>query len=238
MKRLKPISPKSSPPSKDPSTGRLSVVRLPQLPSPAISATTSSRLSTLPHLPAASGRLLDFDIETRRIGFHDGGRFAPTGCEPVIVAAAWSTGRIETRSLGQTWREDDARAILEWFVGLWEEAEAVTGHYIRKFDLPILNGCLREWGYPPLSPKPTIDTKDDMVKAAGMSKSQENLSEMLRIGSKKFHMNDQLWRQVARLTPYGLEEARKRVVADVRQHRKLRQELAKEWLHPRRVWAA
>lgn len=143
---------------------------------------------------------------------------------------------MEWRSLNTTWREADAREMLEWFSELWNEADAITGHYIRKFDLPIINGCMFEWGYPPLAPKLTIDTQADIPRIAGMSKSQENLGEMLDIGSKKFHMNDTLWRDVARLTRYGLDEAQKRVVDDVRQHQELRERLSGDWLKAARMW--
>ena len=182
-------------------------------------------------------RILDFDIETRRIGFFEGSKFGPSGCEPVIIAASWGPeDPVETRSLRSVWTEFDARLMLEWFVDLWERADVVTGHYIRKFDLPILNGCLFEWGYPPLSPKLTSDTQADIPKIGGLSKSQENLSEMLRIGSKKFHMNDTLWRSVARLTRDGLHEATTRVVDDVRQHQELRERLSGHWLKRAKTW--
>jgi len=195
------------------------------------------RLAPISSGPLPAQKILDFDIETRKIGFHDGGRFAPTGCEPVIIACSWSQDDpVDYRSLGTQWREKDARAMLEWFVELWDEATHATGHYIRKFDLLILNGCLLEWGYDPLKPKLTIDTQQDIPKVGGMSKSQENLSEMLNIGSKKFHMNDALWRQVARLTRYGLDEAQKRVVDDVRQHQELRERLSGSWLKQPRMW--
>jgi hypothetical protein len=155
----------------------------------------------------------------------------------VIIAASWEQGvPAEYRSLNQTWTETRARHILEWFVGLWDEADVVTGHYIRKFDIPIINGCLFEFGYPPLQPKFTIDTHGDMPRIAGMSKSQENLGDMLRVGSKKFHMNDTLWRAVSRLTKDGLEEARVRVVSDVAQHQDLRVSLSRDWLKAGRWW--
>jgi hypothetical protein len=190
--------------------------------------------------PIENSRLelvLDFDIETRKIGFHDGGRFAPAGCEPVIIAASFSRDDpVEFRSLSTTWSEKDAVEMLEWFIDLWDQADAVTGHYIRKFDLPIINGALLEHGMKPLSAKRTIDTQADIPKIAGLSRSQENLGEMLRIGSKKFHMNDTLWRDVARLTRHGLDEAQKRVIDDVRQHQELRERLSGDWLKSPKVW--
>lgn len=126
--------------------------------------------------------------------------------------------------------------MLEWFVSLWDEADLVTGHYLTKFDLPILSGCLLEWGYAPLAPRRVLDTQRHLKKVAGLSKSQENLSEMLKIGSKKFHAADQDWRSVARLTPEGLGLARKRVVSDVKQHKQLVAGLG-PWLNSARAWS-
>ena len=32
-------------------------------------------------------RILDFDIETRKVGFFQAGKFSPDGCEPTAIAA-------------------------------------------------------------------------------------------------------------------------------------------------------
>lgn len=181
-------------------------------------------------------RILDFDIETRRIGFHNGGRFNPDGCEPVIIAAAWEGQPAETWSLRPTWSERDARKMLVEFRKLYDAADVVTGHYIRKFDLPILNGALLEWGMEPLGRKLTVDTKLDLLNVAGLSQSQENLSALKDLEESKFHMNDNWWRKVARLTPEGLLLAKTRVVQDVRQHQELRSSLQR-WLKPPQVWS-
>lgn len=186
-------------------------------------------------LRSSTARVLDFDIETRRIGFHNGGRFNPDGCEPVIIAAAWEGEPVQTWSLGQRWREKDARAMIAAFRSLYDEADVVTGHYIRKFDLPILNGACLEWGWPPLGPKLTIDTKLDLRSAQGMSASQENLASLKALEASKFHMNDNWWRKVARLTPEGLDLALTRVRADVVQHQELRAALS-GWFVAPRVW--
>lgn len=172
-------------------------------------------------------RILDFDIETRKIGFHDGGRFAPAGCEVVILAASWEgEDEVKTWSLSSKWSEKDARTITEAFIKLYDKADAVSGHYIRKFDLPILNGACLEWGYGPLSEKLVFDTKVDLASVAGLSQSQENLAGLLRLEQSKFHMSDNEWRSVARLTPEGLALAKERVVDDVLQHKALRASLS------------
>ena len=183
-------------------------------------------------------RILDFDIETRRIGFHNGGRFNPDGCEPVTIAAAWEGEEAQVWSLGTRWSERDARRMLAAFRDLYAEADVVTGHYIRKFDLPILNGAMFEFGLPLLDEKRVIDTKTDMVDIAGQSASQENLSALKELEASKFHMNDTWWRKVARLTPEGLDLARQRVVGDVRQHQELRAALTADGaLKPAAVWS-
>lgn len=179
-------------------------------------------------------RVLDFDIETRRIGFHSAGRFAPDGCEPVTIGAAFDGDPVSVWSLNPKWNERDARYMVTRFKRLYDEADMVTGHYIRKFDLPILNGACLEWGLGPLSPKLVLDTKTDLLDVAGLSKSQENLSALLRLEESKFHMNDNGWRAVARLLPDALELAKTRVVSDVLQHQSLRVALA-DWLKPA-VW--
>lgn len=180
--------------------------------------------------------VLDFDIETRRIGFHNGGRFNPDGCEPVIIAAAFDGEPVKTMSLKPLWSERDARRMMRWFRELWDEADVVTGHYIRKFDLPILNGSLMEWGMEPLSQKLTLDTKLDLKEVGGLSQSQENLSALKDLEASKFHMNDNWWRKVARLTPEGLALAEERVITDVQQHQELRTALSR-WFKSHVVWS-
>lgn len=182
-------------------------------------------------------RVLDLDIETRRIGFHNAGRFAPDGCEPVIIAMSWddTPHRVETYSLNPRWSERDARRMVGAFRKAYDEADVITGHYITKFDLPILNGACLEWGLPPLGQKLVIDTKTGLLDIAGLSASQENLSALHDLEASKFHMNDNWWRKVARLTPEGLALAAERVVSDVIQHRMLREALS-DWISTS-VWS-
>lgn len=180
-------------------------------------------------------RTLHFDIETRRVGFFTAGKFSPDGCEPIAIAAGWADQRpIHVWVLGDTTTE----AMLAGFREMYDEADIVSGHYVRRFDLPILNGAMMERGYLPLAAKLVSDTKGDLVARAGLSASQENLAEMLRLAEDKFHMNDTRWRHATRLEPEGLELAKKRVVGDVRQHKQLRAALIDGgWLKPPRRWA-
>lgn len=178
--------------------------------------------------------ILDFDIETRRVGFHSGGRFAPDGCEPIAIAWSWvGSDDVDCWMLGK-W---PVRVMLEQFRFAWDEADIVTGHYIRKFDLPILNGAMMEHGLPSLGAKLTSDTKQDLMTRAGLSASQENLAGMYGLIEDKYHMGDYAWRESSRLTPEGIAETRKRVTDDVRQHKALRAKLIEAgFLRPPRIW--
>lgn len=142
-----------------------------------------------------------------------------------------------TFSLRPLWDEGDMQLMLGKFRQAWDVADIVTGHYIRKFDLPILNGSLFEFGFPLLDEKLVVDTKTDLVDIQGLSKSQENLSALKELEESKFHMNDNWWRKVARLQPEGLRLAKERVVKDVIQHQKLRASLAEAGaLKPPSLW--
>lgn len=179
-------------------------------------------------------RVLDFDIETRRIGFHTAGRFAPDGCEPVAIAASWM-GSDDVRC----WAQPDvsSESMLLGFKKLYDEADIVTGHYIRKFDLPILNGAMLEHGLPLLGPKLTSDTMLDLVRFAGMSKSQENMSLTLGVDEGKFHMSDFKWRRVARLDPAMMRDCYERATSDIKQNKAYRQRLIDaKALKPPKVW--
>jgi hypothetical protein len=167
-------------------------------------------------------RILDFDIETRRIGFHDAGRFAPGGCEPIAVAWKWvDDGALEVRALPERWSHYQLHKLVTPLFEAMAQADIVTGHYIRKFDLPILAGVALELGIEMPAPLLTVDTKLDLQNVAGLSQSQENLGELLGLEASKFHMNDHRWREAARLTKAGMDAARERVVDDVIQHAQL-----------------
>lgn len=184
-------------------------------------------------------KILDFDIETRRIGFHSAGMFAPDGCEPIAIG--WSfIGEggvsVETRVMNRVWSKSALKGMVQPLFRAMREADLVTGHYIRKFDLPILAGVAMELGLT-MPEVQVIDTKVDLKKVAGLSQSQENLSLMLGVEAEKFPMADNDWREGARLTRKGLDEAQVRVEKDVRQHMKLYEALVEEErLHAPSPW--
>lgn len=179
-------------------------------------------------------RILDFDIETRKVGFHNGGKFGPDGCEPITIAACW----VDTMEV-KVWLQPQHTLpeMLAGFLEMYDAAEMVTGHYVRKFDLPIITGALLEHGKRPLGRKLVCDTKCDLIDFAGLSKSQENLGAMLALAEAKYHMNDHRWRSSSRLDPDGVKEATVRACEDVRQHMALRSALAAAGaLRAPRVW--
>ena len=242
MIRLTPISPERLP---TPSPERNSTVEpsekplsaLPSLPSSQPELVHQERQSKLAELKTPRARILDFDIETRLVGFYQAGRFKPAGCEPIAIGCSW-VGEDEVHSvLLSEASHDNVVAMLEWFLEFYAEATMVTGHYITKFDLPILNGACLEWGLPPMSGKLAQDTKTGLITFEGLSKSQENLSKMLQIGSGKYHMSDADWRRATRLTSGGQKRERKRVESDVRQHKEMREELLRRgMLNPPVMW--
>lgn len=177
-------------------------------------------------------RWLDFDIENRPLSYWMPDR--PTA-EITAIAAAF-VGEKDSMRVFLLGRET-LPEVLAGFVDMYDQAGAVTGHYIRKHDLPIINGALMELGMAPLQQKLTQDTKLDMVRKADIPATQEFLSEMLGVRAPKVQMTQAKWREANRLTPEGLALTEKRVAGDVRQHMKLRKAMLKAGLlKSPRVW--
>jgi len=165
-------------------------------------------------------RVLDFDIENRPLTYL-GSDF--TTAEVTAIAWAWTDQPqdVTVYLLGEV----DLPDILAAFVHSYNQADVVTGHFILGHDLPMLNGALLEMGMPPLGDKLVQDTKVHLVRAKGISRSQESLGAMLDLEQPKVQMNQSKWRAANRLTPEGLAHVRERVTGDVRQHIELRQKL-------------
>lgn len=176
-------------------------------------------------------RILDFDLENRPLSYRG---MDWTSAEVTAIAASWvGQKKVHCWALGQV----DLLTMLRSFRELYEQADIVTGHYIRKHDLPILSGAYLEVGLPPLSPKLTCDTMLDLIRRKDLAASQEALAEMLGVPASKYHMSQPAWREANRLTPAGIRLTRKRVIDDVVQHKALREQLVElEVLKPPRVW--
>lgn len=164
-------------------------------------------------------RILDFDIENRPLSYLGSDYMT---AEVTAIAAGWTDqNRVHCWALGEVSYED----MLDGFREMYEQADMVTGHYIRKHDLPIVNGALMEAGLPGLTEKMSSDTKLDLVKRSQLSASQEALAGMLGIEASKYHMTQPMWREANRLTPAGIKLTKRRVMDDVRQHKQLRAKL-------------
>lgn len=184
-------------------------------------------------------RVLDFDIENRPLSYWQPDR--PTA-EVTAIASCWIErdqygdfvfGSMQADLLGEVSLE----VMLENFVERYNEADMVTGHYIRNHDLPIINGALYELGLPLLSQKLTCDTKNDMFKKADIPATQEYLIEVLGVDAQKFHMTQADWREANRLSPVGLAKTRERVTSDVRGHILMRDAMLKHgMLRPPTAW--
>ena len=177
-------------------------------------------------------RVLDFDVEARPLHWISGDYVSK---EITAMAWAWcdAPDRVECRLLG----ECDPVVMLTDFVAAWNQADMVTGHYIRGYDIGMVQGALTEYQLPTLTEKLTHDTKLDLVRRQGLSGSQENLGAMLKLAHPKVKMDQAKWRDANRLTPEGRSLARERVIGDVRQHCELRARLlALGYLGPPRLW--
>src|SRR4051812_23723135 len=79
-------------------------------------------------------RILDFDTECRPMHYNE---WRP---ESQITAIAWSwigKDKVHVRALDQDARNESD--MLTDFLDAYDRADIVTGHYIRKHDLPLLN---------------------------------------------------------------------------------------------------
>jgi hypothetical protein len=189
----------------------------------------------LPKLtPTRQLRILDFDIENRPLSYL--GMDYTTAEITSIAASFHDESRIYVWLLGIDEMED----ILEGFRVLYNNADIVTGHYIRNHDLPIISDMLFEYGLPALEPKLTSDTKNDLIAGrSAVSKSQENLSYLLDLAEPKVQMNTPKWRMANRLTPEGIALTRERVEGDIVQHQALYEALVAEGrLNPPELWKA
>lgn len=189
---------------------------------------------------AKEQRVLDFDVECRPLAWY-GGDFVTK--QPTAIAWAWvdDPKTVEYSLIGLSDRSSmvlqEEASMLMAFRAAYEEADAVTGHYIRGFDLPLLNGALDRLGLPILPPKWAQDTKGDYIVAQGVSKSMENLGAMYELKHPKVVRNTADWGAGNMLLPHGIELTRERVVGDVREHIELRAEMLRRGtLGPGRMW--
>lgn len=173
-------------------------------------------------------RVLDFDVECRPLAWY-GGDFVTK--QPTAIAWQWvGEGSAPWVAwIGESDRSskvlEEEEGMLEAFRAAYDQADIVTGHFIRGFDLPLLNGACDRLGLPPLASKHAQDTKYDYMSAQGISKSMENLGGMYELKHPKVQMNTAKWAAGNMLLPHGIAMTKERVVGDVLEHVELRAEM-------------
>lgn len=172
-------------------------------------------------------KILDFDIENRPSTYWTDRR---PSAEITAIASCWVSDVTTMQVDVLTIYPDSSTQMLNAFISRYNEADMVTGHNIRKHDLPIINGALIEHGMEPLAPKLTSDTYLDLMKHGDISVSQEALGGMLELPVPKLGMTQTDWREANRLTELGILKTSKRATMDVLQHIYLRNELLKRGL--------
>ncbi len=179
-------------------------------------------------------RLLSFDCECRP-GAWIGGDFVSRS----LTAIAWRFhDSPKTHSVILSRRDTSTRRLLEAFLPAYEAADVVTFHYGRSFDMPLLNHEMMDNGLPLLAPKLTVDTKSDLAKSVGESKSQENLGAQYELDHPKVPMNVPGWEEFNLwLSAAGTAAVREREIGDVDQHVELYRKLnALGYLAPAKLW--
>lgn len=173
--------------------------------------------------------ILDVDVECRPMAWYGGDWVTKE-----ITAFAWRfthENEDSTKSWlltpSRTWEQhlSKRRYGLKKFLADYNKADIITGHYIRGFDLPLINATCIRLGLPPLDGKLVHDTKTDLIRMHGLSKSQENLAAYFELQHQKEKMNTHTWEVANSLVTEGRDETKRRVVGDVNQHIEFREEL-------------
>lgn len=181
-------------------------------------------------VPGRRLRILDFDCETRATGFGD-----PNWVPQEVTAIAWSW--VGDEEVVCRLRCRGAKTMLRQFRRAYDEADVVTGHNIRRFDLPILNAEYLRFEMPSLGSKMTQDTLRDIVRTKGMKRDQDNLAKMFGLRAQKLGMSWQDWQHA--YAERGWPQVEARVVSDVRSHKLMRTEMIeRDWLRAPSVWSA
>jgi DNA polymerase elongation subunit (family B) len=181
-------------------------------------------------------RILDFDIETVAAGFAD-----PEWVPQKITCVAWSwidSDVVESRVcgpaglFGKPWlRAKMLKPLLDAFA----EADMVTGHNIRRFDLPVIQAEVMRLGLPSLKPLLVQDTIK-LRASKGFKKGQDNLESLFGTQQQKLALNWQEWQDA--YDEDGWKTIRDRAETDVVGHKQIRAELIElGYLKEPRIWS-
>lgn len=173
-----------------------------------------------------------FDLECKP-GHWIGGDFV----SKIVTAGAYAIddGMVRVLTHYETTPGDIAKTIRDEIL----QSDVVIGHWIRGFDLALLNGELRRNNLEQLHQVMTVDTKSNLYSSHGRSGSQENLAAELGIEEKKLKVTLREWEDFNGREPGGEQKGVERVRDDVLQNRAMHQELlARGLLAPMKLWEA
>lgn len=177
-------------------------------------------------------RIIDFDMECQP-GHWIGGDYV----SKVVTAIAWRY-RDEKAYHVRTHYDTEPGVMAETLASKLLQADIITGHYIRGFDLPLLNGALLDAGLSPLPRLTTVDTKLDLNRAHGRSLSQKNLSGMLGVAAPKVDLTLSEWEGFNLRREGFRRKGEQRVVGDIKQHCELYDRLVElDWISSPKTWS-
>lgn len=169
----------------------------------------------MPWGSSRESRTLYFDIENRPLSY--AGNDWTTA---EITVASWKWGgedRIFTKTLEPyPHHRDSATAMLSLLSAAIESSDLVVGHYVRKHDLPMVNGHLMEYSMYPLQSVLVSDTCLDLAKKKDMSRSLASLAALYDLREQKLDISQQDWRDGNRLIPEAVAKIVERCESDVR----------------------
>lgn len=172
------------------------------------------------------GDVLIFDLEARPTAWIGGDYVGRTmtayaytyldAGDAVVCKTLRSEGTPEERI---SWWQD---MVIEIAAAV-ESADLVIGHWVRGFDLPLLNADLERVGrVEPLGRLLTIDTKSDRLVGSGLSQSLENLAFRYDTAVQKMDMREPMWEEYNLWqTERSVEWVRSRVSSDILATREL-----------------
>lgn len=202
------------------------------------------RLRPIPEPVDVPPRVVYIDIEARPLApwYED-----KTSWEPTIFAWKYE-GEDDCRTLclrqdGYWQDEASVRCPYEMAYLIFRSVLAapntiVTGHNVRRYDLPLFQGwCLRQ-GLPTLPAILVSDTLKDIPKRGPMSASLENLISTYSLPGSKQKMAQRDWERANQLwDEEAIEHARQRCITDVLYQEGVRAKLKEiGTLKPPRWW--
>lgn len=140
----------------------------------------------------ADGGVLIFDIECRPTAWI-GGDYVGRSLTAYAIGYL-DRDEIENDAILPGDREHFELMMIRLAAAL-ESADLVVGHYIRGFDLPVVNADLERVFQKSLPRMMALDTKIDRLQGLGLSESLENLSARYKLDTEKMTMHEPWWEE-------------------------------------------